>query len=74
MTLSLEGIGAQLRIEDDYTKVAEIVPGGPAYKSNLLHRDDKIIGVAQGDDGEMVDVIGWRITDVLAHQGPKVLL
>jgi carboxyl-terminal processing protease len=65
MSLSLEGIGAQLQSEDEYTKVAEIVPGGPAFKSNLLHRNDRIIGVAQGKDGEMVDVIGWRLTDVV---------
>jgi len=65
MSLSLEGIGAQLRSEDDYTKVMEIIPGGPAYKSGLLHQDDKIVGVAQGDTGEMEDVIGWRITDVV---------
>lgn len=65
MSLSLEGIGAQLRTEDDYTKVVEIIPGGPAFKSGLLHADDKIVGVAQGDDGQMEDVIGWRITDVV---------
>ncbi len=65
MTRSLEGIGAQLQTEDEYTKVVEVIPGGPAYKSKLLHRGDKIIGVAQGKDGEMVDVIGWRITDVV---------
>ncbi len=65
MSLSLEGIGAQLRTEDDYTKVVEIIPGGPAYKSGLLHPDDKIVGVAQGENGEMEDVIGWRITDVV---------
>ena len=65
MSLSLEGIGAQLKTEDDYTKVVEIIPGGPAYKSGLLHPEDKIVGVAQGDDGEMEDVIGWRITDVV---------
>ncbi len=65
MTRSLEGIGAQLQTEDEYTKVVEIIPGGPAFKSKLLHRGDKIIGVAQGKDGEMVDVIGWRITDVV---------
>ncbi|HSD62309.1 MAG TPA: carboxy terminal-processing peptidase, partial [Ignavibacteriaceae bacterium] len=65
MSLSLEGIGAQLRTEDDYTKVVEIIPGGPAYKSGLLHPDDKIVGVAQGDEGQMEDVIGWRITDVV---------
>ena len=72
MSLSLEGIGAQLRNEDEYTSVVDIVPGGPAYKSGLLHRNDKIIGVAQGDDGEMVDIIGWRVTDVVQLiRGPK---
>lgn len=65
MSLSLEGIGAQLRTEDDYTKVVEIIPGGPAYKSGLLHPEDKIVGVAQGDTGQTEDVIGWRITDVV---------
>ena len=72
MSRSLEGIGAQLQQEDDYTKVNEVIPGGPAYKSGLLKRNDKIIGVAQGDDGEMVDIIGWRITDVVQLiRGPK---
>ncbi len=72
MSLSLEGIGAQLQTEDDYTKVAEIIPGGPAHKSGLLKRDDRIIAVAQDDDGDMVDVIGWRITDVVQLiRGPK---
>lgn len=72
MSRSLEGIGAQLQTEDDYTKVVEVIPGGPASKSNLLHRDDKIIGVAQGDDGEMVDVVGWRVNDVVKLiRGPK---
>ncbi len=50
----------------------KLFPGGPAFKSKLLHRDDKIIGVAQVIDGEMVDVIGWRITDVVQLiRGPK---
>jgi carboxyl-terminal processing protease len=72
MSRSLEGIGAQLQQEDDYTKVNEIIPGGPAYKSGLLKQNDKIIGVAQGEKGEMVDVIGWRITDVVQLiRGPK---
>lgn len=65
MKLSLEGIGATLRQDGDYTTVASIVPGGPAYKSGLLHEEDKIIGVAQGEDGEMVDVIGWRLDDAI---------
>lgn len=72
MSRSLEGIGAQLQSEDDYTKVVEVIPGGPAFKSNLLHRDDKIIGVAQGEDGEMVDIVGWRVNDVVKLiRGPK---
>jgi carboxyl-terminal processing protease len=64
-SLSLEGIGARLQTEDDYTKVAEVIPGGPAAKSGLLKADDKIIGVAQGEDGEFEDIIGWRITDAV---------
>lgn len=65
MSLSLEGIGARLQTDGDYTKVAEVIPGGPAYKSKLINVDDKIIGVAQGDNGDYEDVIGWRITDVV---------
>lgn len=65
MSLSLEGIGARLQTEDDYTKIVEIIPGGPAYKSGLLKSDDKIIGVAQDEDGEFEDIIGWRITDAV---------
>ena len=72
MSLSLEGIGAQLQTENDYTKIVRILPGGPAEKSNLVHADDLIIGVAQGKDGEMVDVIGWRIDEVIKLiKGPK---
>jgi carboxyl-terminal processing protease len=65
MKLSLEGIGAQLRQEGDYTVVASIVPGGPALKSNLIHEGDKIVGVGQGETGEYVDVIGWRLDDTI---------
>jgi carboxyl-terminal processing protease len=65
MSLSLEGIGARLQTENDYTKVAEILPGGPAEKSNQIHANDLITGVAQGLDGEMVDVVGWRIDEVV---------
>lgn len=72
MSLSLEGIGARLMQNLDYTQVAEIIPGGPAYKSKQLQKDDRIIGVAQGDDGEFLDVIGWRLDDVVAKiRGPK---
>ncbi len=65
MSQSLEGIGASLQRENDYTKVAELVPGGPAFKSKELHKNDRIIGVAQGNDGEMVDIVGWRIDEVV---------
>ena len=72
MSLSLEGIGASLRTENDYTKVVEIIAGGPADKSGLLHPNDLITAVGQGDDGEMVDIIGWRIDDVVQLiRGPK---
>ena len=72
MSLSLEGIGARLRTENDYTKVVEIIPGGPADKSGLLKPNDLIIGVGQGDEGELTDVIGWRIDDVVQLiRGPK---
>ena len=72
MSLSLEGIGARLMSEDGYTKVVEIIPGGPAFKSKELDADDRIIAVAQGTDGEFVDVVGWRITDVVQLiRGPK---
>ncbi len=65
MSLSYEGIGARLVSEDDYTKIVEIIPGGPAYFSGELHANDRIVGVAQGEDGEFVDVIGWRLDDVV---------
>ncbi len=72
MSLSLEGIGARLQVDDGYTKVVEIIPGGPAFKSKKLHSDDRITAVAQGEDGEFVDVVGWRITDVVQLiRGPK---
>jgi carboxyl-terminal processing protease len=72
MSLSLEGIGARLKTENDYTKVDEIIPGGPADKSKLILANDRIIAVGQGEKGEMVDVIGWRIDEVVKLiKGPK---
>lgn len=64
MSLSLEGIGAVLQLEDEVTKVVRVVPGGPADKQGQLSPGDRILGVAQGDE-EMVDVIGWRLDDVV---------
>ena len=72
MSLSLEGIGAVLQTEDEYTKVVRLVTGGPAQKQGELRPADHIIGVAQGDDSEMVDVIGWPLDEVVdLIRGPK---
>jgi carboxyl-terminal processing protease len=72
MSRSLEGIGAQLQTEDEYTKIADVIAGGPAFKSKQLHTGDKITAVAQGKEGEFVDIIGWRVTDVVQLiRGPK---
>lgn len=61
MSLSLEGIGATLSNEDDKIMINELVPGGPAYRSGKLHVKDRIIGVGQGSEGEMQDIIGMRL-------------
>jgi carboxyl-terminal processing protease len=65
MSLSYFGIGASLQIEDDYVMVINIIPGGPAAIDGVLQPKDKITAVAQGEDGELVDVIGWRLDDVV---------
>ncbi len=71
MNLSLEGIGAVLRAEEDYTVIQSVVSGGPADKSNELKPKDRIVGVSQ-DDKDFVDVIGWRLDDVVELiKGPK---
>lgn len=62
---SLQGIGAQLTSEDEYTKVAELIKGGPAERGGELKAGDRIIGIAQGEEGEMQDVIGLRLDDVV---------
>ncbi len=65
MRLSLQGIGAVLRNDNEYTTIQSTVTGGPADKSGQLKAGDRIIGVAQGDKGEMLDIIGWRLQDVV---------
>jgi len=71
MNLSLEGIGAVLQLEDDYTVIRSLVPGGPAERSKQIFKDDKIIGVGQ-KDGKIVDVVGWRLDDIVdLIKGPK---
>ncbi len=65
MRLELEGIGASLAPEDDYTVVKKIIPGGAADKQGELKVEDKIVGVAEGDQGEMIDTIGMKLKDVV---------
>ena len=65
MSLSLEGIGAVLQLEDEHTKVARLVAGGPADRSGKIKPNDKIVAVGQDKEGEMVDVVGWRLDDVV---------
>lgn len=71
MELELEGIGAVLGYDEDYTIIRSLVPGGPADKTEKIKPDDRIVGVAQ-DGEEFVDVIGWRLDDVVdLIKGPK---
>lgn len=72
MRLSLEGIGAVLRGESEYTVVQRTIPGGPARQCGQIHSGDRIVGVAQGLDGAIEDVVGWRLQDVVDKiRGPK---
>lgn len=72
MSLSYFGIGASLQVDEDYVTVVNIIPGGPAAIDGKLKPKDRITAVAQGEDGELVDVIGWRLDDVVQLiRGPK---
>ena len=66
MRLNLDGIGAQLTLEDGYTNITRIIPGGAADLQGDLTVKDRIVSVGQGDDGEMVDVIDMKLNDVVA--------
>ena len=72
MSLSLEGIGAVLQTDEDATKIVRLVPAGPADKSGDLKPADTISAVGQGTQGPMIDVVGWRLDDVVELiRGPK---
>lgn len=72
MSLSLEGIGAVLQLQDEYTRVSRIVAAGPADKQGELQPSDRILAVAQDDDGAFEDVVGWRLDEVVQLiRGPK---
>ncbi|MGK0372904.1 MAG: carboxyl-terminal processing protease [Glaciecola sp.] len=72
MNLSLEGIGAVLRSEEDHTVIMSLVAGGPADKTGQIKPQDKIIGVAQEDEDAFIDIVGWRLDEVVdLIKGPK---
>src|SRR5690606_4392526 len=72
MSLKLEGIGAVLQAEDEYTKVMRLITAGPADKQGELKAADRIVGVGEGKLGEVQDVVGWRLDDVVdLIRGPK---
>ena len=72
MSLSLEGIGAVLQTDEDATTIVRLVPAGPADKSGALKPADIISAVGQGESGPMIDVVGWRLDDVVELiRGPK---
>ncbi|MBU0500077.1 MAG: carboxy terminal-processing peptidase [Gammaproteobacteria bacterium] len=72
MRLSLEGIGAVLRSRNEYTEIMKTVPGGPADLSGQVQKGDRIVGVGQGKSGEIENVLGWRLQDVVDKiRGPK---
>lgn len=77
MDLSFEGIGAVLQSQDDFTVIQSVVPGGPAELSKQIKPEDKIVGVAQGEE-EFVDIVGWRLDEVVelikGPQGSEVRL
>ncbi|MGP4123101.1 MAG: carboxy terminal-processing peptidase [Sodalis sp. (in: enterobacteria)] len=77
ISLSLEGIGAVLQMDDDYTVISSLIPGGPAMKSKAITVGDRVVAVGQTGK-TMVDVIGWRLDDVVSLikglEGSKVRL
>jgi carboxyl-terminal processing protease len=71
MSLSYEGIGASLQLTDDYVTVIDVIAGGPAAVSGKLAASDRITAVGEGKTGELLDVIGWRLDDVVQKiRGP----
>ena len=78
MSLSLSGIGAVLRTDDEHTKIISVVPGGPADLTGKVSAGDIIVGVGQGSKDSIKDIVGWRLTDVVniirGKKGSKVVL
>ncbi len=72
MSLSYEGIGASLQLDDEFVQVMNVIPGGPAAADGRLKANDRITAVGQQDSKEMVDVVGWELDDVVQKiRGPR---
>ena len=72
MANTFEGIGARLTTENEVVKVADVLVGGPVYREKALQIDDRIVAVAQGEDGEFEDIIGWKLDHAVTKiKGPK---
>jgi carboxyl-terminal processing protease len=72
ITRALEGIGATLALENEYVTIKTLTPGGPAYKTRSINPNDRIIAIAQGNDGQFQDITGWRLDNAIALiRGPK---
>ncbi|WP_337044038.1 carboxy terminal-processing peptidase [Emticicia sp. 17c] len=65
MSQSVEGIGASLKNEGDYVVIAEVIPGGPLFKDGKTTKNDRIVAVAQGDNGPWQDIVGWLTDDAV---------
>ncbi len=65
MSLSYQGIGASLQLDDDLVQIINVIPGGPAAIDGRIKPMDRITGVGQGKSGEIVDVVGWQLDDVV---------
>ncbi|HKK76195.1 MAG TPA: carboxy terminal-processing peptidase [Saprospiraceae bacterium] len=78
MSGEYEGIGARLMLDGDYTKVSEVMAGGPAWRSKEIQNNDVFLKIAQGDDGEWQDIVGWVLDDVVqlirGEKGTRVRL
>ena len=72
MSLSMEGIGARLELIEEYVQIKELVQGGPADREGSLKPNDRIVAVGQSPTSPMIDVVGWRLDDVVdLIRGPK---
>lgn len=78
MNLSLCGVGAVLNMDDGALKIVEIMPGGPIDRDGRIEEGDRITGVREGDEGEVVDIM-WQpskksIKKIRGPKGTKVTL